>query len=141
MALISSSSSEEEVASTWDTTLSRLANGLISARLAMYADPCSATLLRAIRRLRQYVERTTQQRQASVVVELVASSVLSPLLQEFYVQDDCQDIAAELLRIVGQRSSRTQLPWLQRARQPDKHTSYAALQLLWGRAKQKSSRP
>ena len=98
-----SSTSSEEVSSAWDEILSQSANELISARLAMYAGEPISELLTAVRRLRQYVEQTTDQRQASVVVELVAASILSPLLQEHFRQRDASALTAELLRTLGTR--------------------------------------
>ena len=96
-----SSTSSEEISSAWDEVLSQSATELISARLAIYAGEPMTELLAAVRRLRQFVEQTTDQRQASAAVELVAASILSPLLQECFRQRDASALTAELLRTLG----------------------------------------
>ncbi len=69
----------------------------------MYNEGVWVDLLRTLRRLRQYVEHHADQREASSSLTTLLGSILGPLLQEMYAQDDTHVVTAELLRTLGER--------------------------------------
>ena len=91
----------DQISDDWDVGLSQMTAGVIHARLRLYSDGASSDVLQALRDLRRYIVRSASQRAASPTLEDFLAMVLSPVLQEFYAQENTYSVVAELLNIVG----------------------------------------
>lgn len=85
----------------WDVGLSQMTAGVIQARLSLYGDGELSDLFRALHDFRRYIVRSATRRAASPTLEDFLVTVLSPVLQEFYAQENTYSVVAELLNIVG----------------------------------------
>ena len=94
----------------WDIGLSKTTAGVIRARLSLYGDGLLCDLLQALRDLRRYIALgSASRREASPTLESTLATVLSPLLQEFYAQENSYDVLKELLDIIGSHECRLSL--------------------------------
>lgn len=85
----------------WNIGLSESTTGVIRARFSLYGDGILSNLVHALRELRRYISRSVSRREASPTLESVMTTVLSPILQEFYQQEGAYDVLEELLDIIG----------------------------------------
>ena len=91
----------DQISHDWDVGLSQMTTGVIHARLRLYSGGASSEFLQALRDLRRYIVRSASQRAASPTLEDFLAMVLSPVLQEFYAEENTYSVVAELLNIVG----------------------------------------
>lgn len=104
------STEEGQGLTQWDIGLSKTTAGVIRARLSLYGDGLLCDVVQALRDLRRYIALgTASSREASPTLESTLATVLSPLLQEIYAQENTYDVLEELLDIIGNRECRLPL--------------------------------
>lgn len=101
MPAVNLSAAADQGLTHWDFGLSKTIACVIRARSSLYDDGTLCDLLHALRELRRYITRSASRREASSTLESALTTVLSPLLQEFFPQEHSYDILEELLEIVG----------------------------------------
>lgn len=101
MSVVNMSTAAGQGLTQWDIGLSKTTADVIRARLSLYGDGLLCDFVHALRDLRQYIIRSARRREASPTLESTLATVLSPLLQEFYTQENSYDVLDELLDIVG----------------------------------------
>lgn len=102
MSAVNMSTEAGQALTHWDIGLSKSTAGVIRARLSLYGDGLLCDFVQALQDLRLYIALgSASRRAASPTLESTLATVLSPLLQEFYAQENTYDVLKELLDIVG----------------------------------------
>lgn len=104
MSAVNLSAAADQGRTQWDIGLSKTTACVIRARSSLYDDGRLCDLLHALQALRRYITRSGR-REASPTLESALTTVLSPLLQEFYAQENSHDLLEELLEIIGAHTS------------------------------------
>ena len=101
MAAVNLSTAADQGPTQWDIGLSKTTAVVVRARRSLYDDGPLCNFLLALRDLRRYITRSASRRAASLTLESTLATVLGPLLQEFYAQENSYDVLEELLDIIG----------------------------------------
>lgn len=102
--------------SAWDIGLSQNIAGVVQARSTQYGDDDWNHRLPALRSFHHFINRSTSRREASPTVQSILATVLSPILQEAYPEENTSDVIEELLAVLGTRLHLLR-PFLLRARE------------------------